>query len=54
MTHKLHTSPVTAVRFTAEAALTATLNEIKLWRRPSHPSRYVHDDDHEESDLGFP
>jgi hypothetical protein len=54
MTHKLHTSPVTAVRFTAEAALTATLDEIKLWRRPSHPSRYVHDDDHEESDLGFP
>jgi WD40 repeat protein len=45
MTHKLHTSPVTAVRFTAEAALTATLDEIKLWRRPSHPSRYVHDVD---------
>ena len=41
MTHKLHTSPVTAVRFTDEAALTATSDCVKLWLRPTQPSRYV-------------
>ena len=41
MTHKLHTSPVTAVGFTDEAALTATSDCVKLWLRPTQPSRYV-------------
>jgi len=58
MTHKLHTSPVTAVRFTAEAVLTATLDSMKLWLRPSHPSRYSrgapHGGDPDESDRVFP
>jgi len=58
MTHKLHTSPVTAVCFTAEAVLTATQDSMKLWLRPSHPSRYARgaprDADPDESDSVFP
>jgi len=42
MTHKLHTQPVTAVRFTDEGVLTATADSIKLWLRPTTSSRYAH------------
>lgn len=41
MTHKLHTSPVTSVLFTTEAALTATVDSVKLWLRPAQRSRYA-------------
>lgn len=53
MIYKFYILFVIVVCFIVEVAFIATFNEIKFWRRSSYLSRYVYDDDYEESDLGF-